>query len=72
MNMMMTIMPLMSVFMCFSMEVVLGLYWIVSAVVRTIQQIIINKVLDKKPIEELVKENMEKAAKKNARKQNQK
>ena len=72
MNIMMTIMPLMSVFMCFSMEVVLGLYWIVSAVVRTIQQIIINKVLDKKPIEELVKENMEKAARKNARKQSQK
>lgn len=64
MNMMMTIMPLMSVMMCFSMEIVLGLYWIVSAVVRTVQQIIISKSLDKKPVEELVRENIEKAAKK--------
>ena len=65
MNTMMSIMPIMSVFMCFSMEVVLGLYWIVSAVVRIIQQILINKSLDKKSVEELIKENQEKAAKKN-------
>lgn len=69
MNVMMTIMPLMSVFMCFSMEIVLGIYWIVSAIVRTIQQVIINKSLDKKSVEDLVKENLEKVAKKNARKQ---
>lgn len=68
MNMMMNIMPLMSVFLCFSMEIVLGLYWIISAVYRTIQQVIINKILDKKPIDQLIKENMEKAAKKNAKK----
>lgn len=68
MNMMMNIMPIMSVILCFSMEIVLGIYWIVSAVIRIIQQIVINKVLDKKPIDVLVEENMEKAAKKNANK----
>lgn len=68
MNMMMNIMPIMSVFLCFSMEIVLGIYWIVSAVVRIIQQIVINKVLDKKPMDEMIQENMEKAAKKNASK----
>lgn len=68
MNTMMNVMPLMSVFMCFSMEIVLGLYWIVSAVVRIIQQAVINKILDRKPIEQLVEENMKKAAKKNANK----
>ena len=68
MNMMMKIMPLMSVFLCFTMPVGLGLYWITSAVVRTVQQVVINKSLNKKPIEELVKENMEKAAKKRAKK----
>ncbi len=68
MNMMMNIMPIMSVFLCFSMEIVLGLYWIVSAVVRIIQQIVINKILDKKSIDQLVEENMEKVAKKNANK----
>ena len=50
------------------MPVGLGLYWITSAVVRTVQQVVINKSLNKKPIEELVKENMEKAAKKRAKK----
>lgn len=68
MNTMMKVMPLMSVFLCFTMPVGLGIYWVVSAVVRTIQQVVINKRLDKKPIEELVKENMEKAAKKRAKK----
>ena len=68
MNTMMNIMPIMSVVMCFSMQIVLGIYWIVSAVIRIIQQIVINKILDKKPIEQLVEENMKKAAKKNANK----
>ena len=66
MNTMMNVMPIMSVFLCFSMQIVLGMYWIVSAVVRIVQQIVINKVLDKKPIDVLVEENMKKAAKKNA------
>lgn len=68
MNTMMNVMPIMSVFLCFSMQIVLGVYWIVSAVVRIVQQIVINKALDKKPIDVLVQENMEKAAKKNANK----
>ena len=68
MNMMMNVMPIMSVFLCFSMQIVLGIYWIVSAVVRIIQQIAINKVLDKKSIDVIVEENMKKAAKKNASK----
>ena len=42
----------------------LGLYWITSAVVRTVQQVFINKNLNKKSIDEIVKENLEKAAKK--------
>ena len=64
MNMMMKIMPLMSVFFCFTMPSGLGLYWITSAVVRTIQQVFINKNLNKKSIDQIVKENSEKAAKK--------
>lgn len=64
MNMMMKIMPLMSVFMCFSMPSGLGIYWITSAVVRTIQQVAVNKYLSKKSVDEIVEANMEKAAKK--------
>lgn len=68
MKMMNVMMPLLSVFMCFSFQAGLGLYWIASAVVRCIQQVIINKHLSKIPMEELVKENMEKAAKKRSNK----
>ncbi len=68
MNMMMKIMPLMSVVMCFSMPAGLGIYWITSAVVRTIQQVVVNKSLNKKSIDDIVKENVEKAAKKRASK----
>ncbi len=64
MNMMLKIMPLVSVFMCFSMPAGLGLYWITSAVVRSVQQFCVNKYLDKKSIDDMVKENIEKAAKK--------
>ena len=64
MKMMNVMMPLLSVFMCFSFQAGLGLYWIASAVVRCVQQVIINKHLSKIPMEELIKQNMEKAAKK--------
>ena len=64
MNTMMKVMPLMSVFFCFTMPSGLGLYWITSAVVRTVQQVFINRSLNKKSIDEIVKENLEKAAKK--------
>lgn len=58
------IMPLFSVFMCFTMPAGLGLYWIFSAVCRSVQQVAINKYLDRMDMDELVKKNMEKAKKK--------
>lgn len=68
MDTMLKIMPVMSIVMCFSMPAGLGIYWIASAVVRTIQQICVNKVLDKKSIDEIVEANMKKAAKKRSNK----
>ena len=70
MNTMMRFMPLMSVVFCYTMPTGLGLYWITSAVVRTIQQVAINKSLCKKSIDDIIKENMDKAAKKRANKKN--
>ena len=58
------IMPLFSVFMCFTMPAGLGLYWIFSAICRSVQQVAINKYLDRMDMDELVKRNMEKAKKK--------
>ena len=56
--------PLVSVFMCFTLPTGLGIYWVASAVVRMVQQFFINKHLNKIPMDELIKENMEKAAEK--------
>ena len=68
MKTMMNVMPVFSVIMCFSMPAGLGIYWIASAGVRTIQQLIINKFLSKKSMDELIEENVKKAAKKREKK----
>lgn len=61
-------MPLFSVFFCFTMPTGLGIYWVTSALVRTVQQIFINRHLAKIPMNELIEVNMEKAAKKREKK----
>ncbi len=61
MNMMM---PIMSAFFCFTLPAGLGLYWVAGAVVRSIQQVAINKYIDKMDLDELIKKNEEKAKKK--------
>lgn len=61
-------MPLLSVFMCFTLPTGLGIYWITSAVVRTVQQKIVSKHLSKMDIDELVQQNLEKAEAKRAKK----
>ena len=61
-------MPLFSVFMCFTLPAGIGLYWAASAVVRSIQQVLINKQLNKISVEDMIKENQEKAARKRERK----
>ncbi len=58
------VMPLMSAFFCFSFPVGLGIYWISSALVRSAQQVLINRHLDKMDIEVLINENMKKIEKK--------
>lgn len=55
------IMPLMSVWFCFTLPAGVGLYWIVSAIARIGQQIVINRHLDKIDVDELVKKNLEKS-----------
>ena len=59
-----TVMPIMSAVFCFTLPVGIGIYWIIGAVVRSIQQVIINKYLDKEDINAIIEKNQEKAAKK--------
>ena len=64
MKMMNTMMPIMSAFFCYTLPAGMGLYWIAGSVVRSIQQIVINKHIDKMDIDEVIKKNEEKRAKK--------
>lgn len=64
MKMMNTIMPLMSAWFCFSLPSGMGLYWVAGSVVRSVQQVIINRHIDKLDFEEIIKKNTVKNAKK--------
>ena len=41
------IMPLMSAWFCFTLPAGMGLYWIAGSVIRSLQQIFINKSVDR-------------------------
>lgn len=60
-------MPLMSAVFCFTLPAGMGLYWIAGAVVRSIQQIVINKHIDKMDIDKLVENNLKKENEKRAK-----
>ena len=54
------VMPIMSAFFCYTLPAGMGLYWIAGSVVRSIQQVIINKHIDKMDLDEVIKKNVEK------------
>ncbi len=60
MKMMNTIMPVMSAWFCLTMPAGMGLYWVIGAVVRSIQQVLINRHIDKMDIDAEIKKNTEK------------
>lgn len=62
-----TFMPLFSAFICFSFPVGIGIYWIIGSLVRCIQQLVINKHLDNMDMDDFIKKNQEKVAKKRAK-----
>lgn len=68
MKMMNRIMPLFSLVFCFSIPVGLGVYWIISAVVRSVQQFFLNKHFEKINLDDIIKENQEKAKKRREKK----
>ncbi|MGN0353484.1 MAG: membrane protein insertase YidC [Muricoprocola sp.] len=54
------VMPLMSVFFCFTFSMGIGIYWVASSAVRCVIQVIVNKKMEKVDIDEMVKENLKK------------
>ena len=61
-------MPLISVVFGFTLPAGLGLYWVASAAVRSVQQLIVNKYLKNKSVEDIIEENRKKAQKKREKK----
>ena len=64
MKMMNTLMPLMSAWLCFSLPSGMGLYWVAGSVVRSIQQVVINRHIDKLDFDAIIKKNTKKSEKK--------
>ena len=62
------IMPIFSIFMCFSLATGLGIYWCVGSLIMMLQQIFINKHLNKIGLDTIIEQNKKKAAKKAERK----
>ena len=60
-------MPLMSAFFCWTLPNGMGIYWIAGAVIRCIQQVVINKQIDKMDIDAMVEKNLEKMKEKEAK-----
>lgn len=58
------IMPLMSAWFCFSLPSGMGLYWVAGSVVRSIQQVLINRHIDKLNFDDIISKNTVKSAKK--------
>ena len=61
-------MPLMSAFFCLTLPVGVGIYWFMSAGVRCIQQVFINRRLDQETEEDIIRQAQEKADRKRAKK----
>ena len=68
MKMMTYFMPIMSAFLAISLPAGLGVYWIATAVIQTIQTIFINMYYDKIGTDAIVAKNVEKRNKKRAKK----
>ena len=61
------VMPFISAWFSFSWAAGIGIYWVAGNIVRCIQQVIVNKHMDKISLEELIEQNKEKSAKKLAK-----
>lgn len=68
MKTMLVIMPIFSVWICYTLPLGIGLYWTVSAVYRVVSQIFINKRMKNISVEKLIEKNQEKINKKRAKK----
>ena len=55
-----TVMPIMSAVFCFSFPVGIGIYWIAGAIIRSVQQVVLNKAMDNMDMDAYIAKNQEK------------
>jgi YidC/Oxa1 family membrane protein insertase len=67
MNQMAITMPLISVFFCFTLPCAIGIYWVMQGFVTLIQQVIVNRHMEKIDVNKLIEKNVEKMNKKRAK-----
>lgn len=67
MKTMTTIMPIMSGVFCLMLPIGVGIYWIASSVFQILQQIFINRHLDKIDLDDMIEKNLQKSTKKKAK-----
>ena len=60
-------MPLFTAFICFTFPFGIGIYWIIGALVRTVQQLVINRHIDRMDMDAFIQKNKEKREKKMAK-----
>ena len=53
-------MPIMSAFFCWTLPAGMGIYWIAGAIIRSVQQIVINRHIDKMDLDAEIAKNTEK------------
>ncbi len=68
MKMMNMVMPILSAVFCVSFPSCMGIYWIAGSVVQIVQQIFINRYMNKIDVEAMLQKNIEKANAKRAKK----
>lgn len=68
MNSMNIMMPIMSAVFCWGFATGIGIYWIATSVFMVITQLIVNKQLENLDMDKMIRENVEKANKKRAKK----
>jgi len=67
MKMMTYMMPIMSVFFCFTFQAGIGLYWVIGAVYQIIFQLAVNLYFKKADMNAMIQKNVDKANKKRAK-----
>lgn len=50
-----TVMPVFSAFMCLSFSIGIGIYWIAGALVRSVQQVVINRHMSSIDMDEVIR-----------------